>query len=755
MNSISDAAIGAGLSTVFRAILTIPQEIINKNIANRTRIELPTPEMAMRLWHGGRIGNATANMLCGWHGMDFGAGITPANDFQQVWKLFADAARPIPPLEKFRKWVRQGRVEEMAFIEAASRHGFGNFVMNGCRGQTFGELVRNDIEQLAAGSLQSMLHLGLLDEIQVRERLIALGYSRDDSLTLVGAMRSRPAISDALQMFRRHLIDRDELGKIMLASGYTSGADRENLQQFVDVLPDASSIVATARQQGWDNAVAQRWGLDDETPQQLKSWAKRLGFAYGSSVNQADESRTEGTSWDQQIWRNHWMMPGLAVLAECLHRFRGDPNDRQTWSNPRVPPLTTEQSIDMLRAAGVPPGFRQHAIELLYAPMSIRHIRVVYAQIHVPQVDANGVQLQDANGNPVMGRRPRQWIVDRLMDIGNSPVVANDVARAMELAEVAKEEAPIRKINAQAAAAYLHEIKSAYRVGTLTRENTMLSLTQAGVPNYTADIIVATIDMQSFEAVIKAVIARARSDYFAGRTDKAGAFGRLTGARMDPAKATLTIQSWEAAFGEGRRHIATNKILVYLRKGYLTQEQALARLDNLGWAKADELLMLAEVQGLVEHDMAATEKAANLSNAKQAAALQRLLDRNQRNKDRILAHLKSVGPPSSIMEWVRDGIWTAAQAERRLQILGYPADIIAAMLEEAALKASKSNPTNADRAKKVASNLSRLYPQAKIIKYYIDGVWTVEKARETLAKTGYTQEAIDAMIADADKHKKH
>lgn len=747
-SSISSTAIGSAFSAAMSPILHSASQLI-AIAANRVNpILIPSLEQFVKLWHGDNINNAVLNRFARLHGVDIGIGEQTASSTQPIWRMYVDKSRPIPPLEMFRKWLRQGRIEPNAYYEAAQRHGLGSWAMHGCGGNTFRDLIKTDYENLPAATLLANYLIDPSVGEDIRKRLAMLGYSPDSIDMIFAAMRIMPGMSDAIELYRRKMIDRPQLDNIMFGHGITSGFDRQNLFEMAKVMPDQSLLVSVAGQQLWDNAKAARWGLDAEMPRQLELWASRTGMSYGSEVFEADQSQYRGVNWPNMLWRGHWKMPSIALLGEWIHRFRGDVNDQDTWTDPTYRPITDEEKADIWQANGVPPEMRRHYERLLWQPMSVRHIRIVYAREMVPQLDDNGRFIYDANGNPVMGRHPRKWLQERLMATGITEQDANSISRAYKQDAEERDALPALRQKRHYNDKYLLQVQEAYRVGAATREQAQGQLTSKGIPDDVAQTITGTIDLELYSGVIKAIVRRAKSDYLSGRTNAAGAHDRMTSAGVQPARATLYIQAWAAENGEGRKHLSTEKVLRALRKGFISEAEAIARMDNIGWARPDELIMLAEVEADVLKDTVAAQKAANMASEKQAAALARLLEKNEKAKEKIITGIRRTASPATIMNWVRDGIWSIPEATSRLKLLQFDDATIAAMLAEARATAAGKNVSDADRAARTRGNLSKLFPPQKIEKWLRDGTWTIAQAADMLAKQGFTPEAIQARIDD-------
>lgn len=752
--SLSQSAIGAAFSLATQPFTHGASQLIAMASNRANPIQLPSYEQFLKLWHGGAIGDAALQSLAMLHGIRIAGGGIASLDTSPLWRLYNDKSRPVPPIELFRKWTRQGRIEPDAYYEAAQRHGLGTWVMNGCRGMPFRELIRTDYENLPAETLRANYLLDPTIEPEVRRRLLMLGYPPESIAMIFAAMRQVPGITEAINFRRRKLISQDQLDGMIFANGITSGADRANILEMVKAMPEPARLIDVAAGQLWDNERANRWGLDQEMPDQLALWSSRIGQDYGSSIDASDQSRYGGIPWHAMAWREHWKLPSIAVLAEWMHRFRGDPNDDTTWSEPGYRPMTKDEKADMWQAAGVPPNMRLHYERLLWQPLSIRHIRLVYGKEKVPELDAIGNIRRDANGDVIMGRHPRIWLQDKLMATGINDHDANSISRAMVQDAADRDALPGLKLRKHYDDKYVLQVQDAYRVGSATREQAQGQLTAKGIPDESARTITATIDLELYSGVIKAIAKRAKSDYLSGRTDVAGAHDRLTMGGVQQDRATLYVQAWAAEFGEGRRHLSTDRILRALRRGFITEQDALQRLDNLGWSRPDELIMLEEVAADIAKDNASQAKAESLAQKRQSDALQRLLDKNQKAKDKIIAGLRKTVPPATIMRWLREGIWSTAQAEARLKLLGFDDATIGGMIAEEQIKASGSGQTDIERAKKTANSLSKLFPPSKIEKWFKDGIWTEDQFRRMMARQGYSQDAIDGRVAEVRAHEK-
>jgi hypothetical protein len=682
---------------------------------------VPSPEALLRSYYAGTLTTERLQSGLAYHGVIWRADNGAAGGRSQYWDSVIQAGQPMFSLEFLRKVSLQDATRIPLLQRAMQLEGL--FTPSNI------DLYLNERENLDLSSLFALWLNGRITTDDFNREARKLGFFPDQLDWYRQSRYDRPGSSMALLMGRLGIIDKDTMALYVRSDGFVENDVASQVMRLQNVLPSASDVIGSFGRLSNDATLAGRWGLDLDKPGDYTTWMQRLGLEYSAGSGPFGVPDKAASTWGQLFWRDHWRLFDLGTLRSIIQRFRGDAADPATWSNPDVQPLTSSEVNSLLAANGIPPNARPYVLALTYQPIGIRHLRMIMRY----------------------NRQPRDWLIARYQDNGFRPDDATKQADALIANINEQEAAPILAAQRAARRRFLSSVIIGYKGGAIDGPGLRATVIAQGYGNETADLVLQTANIELNTGIIRAVSARAKSDLYSGRTNLAGVTQRLLSTGADPQWVQLTVNGWQAAFGEGRRHIATDKVLKLLRKGYISGGEALQRLNYLGWAQADELLLLAEVQDQINQDAADAADAADLATAKQVAALNRMLKQNAANASKLQGMLRKKTPPASIMKWVKRGLWTTAQATARLQLMGYDAATIAVMLKEAAVEQIGGPSTVKARQSQANALLRRLYPPSRTVSFYRDGIWTRAEAESKLLAVGVPADEAAALLAQADE----
>lgn len=187
-----------------------------------------------------------------------------------------------------------------------------------------------------------------------------------------------------------------------------------------------------------------------------------------------------------------------------------------------------------------------------------------------------------------------------------------------------------------------------------------------------------------------------------------------------------------------------------LRKGFIGPTEALTRLENLGIAQPDQMLLLSEAEAAIASDAADLAAAKDMALKKQIKEMDRLREKNAANLRGIAARMRQLTPPKQLAEWVARGEWDQDDAVNRLTLMGYDTGSINVLLADAARDKAGGPVSDDAKSQRIAVNLRRLTPPDKVTAWYRDGIWSEKQTRQRLALLGFPPDVIDAMIKEAE-----
>lgn len=668
LDAIRDYAAMGGRQFV-QTLMTLSGNAITResdylsNLAARNVV--PPLEELLNQYYGGYLRFPDMARMAGYHGINLiNAGpVDPM--IARSWQLAVASRRPELSPELLRSLMWRGNTAARDQLTIALNK-------QGLRGSNHPEWFA-DWTPLPGMSVYVNLYRMTQ---QSRDELIAnlrlYGYSEDDAKTISDTIRSVMGSGEAIGLYRLGVLSDFEVRAQLRANGFDDSGYQDWLLKGQYVPPGTGELLTAAGRNVWNDVFAQKWGLDDDKPRQYTVWAARQGLQYSAGTDAfgtapthdartgdtGDQSQSSMFTWDKALWRGLWRLPSEAMLAEIIHRFRGNPDDSTTWSQPGYPPLRQSEIWEVLRANGLPTLSRNYWGRLVYRPIGLRQVKLM--------IQYGGWGQQEVSG--------------ALQDNGLSPVDADKVAAAY-VASVNKPDADwLGKLADATHMRLIRDIEGAYKVGTLNAADATTALAQQQVPPIVSTQILAAADMEAATRLAATLITRTQSDVLAGRITIPQGQQRLINHNLDPARVESISQIWTAKLSEGRKQLATSKILQLLRKGLVTKSQAVARLDNLGWSRPDEILLLAEVQQEVAKDQAAAVKAVEAKVSGQERQLIGTLRSMQSTAGKLLSRLKTITPVASILDWYKDGLWSEQQVRDRLNLLGYPDDIVDTMI---------------------------------------------------------------------------
>lgn len=507
---------------------------------------------------------------------------------------------------------------------------------------------------------------------RLRDKLRSAGFPLVEDQQLYIDEKEALDVQTLLLLLRMGIIGSASFQQEMVVHGLSSeDIGRVALGRLY--IPTPSELLAASDRHAFDANFARRWQLDSDKPAEWDTWARRLGLDnpadtgdFGHDVTSprdaANAAAGGGTdragagplTWGDVLWRTSQRLPSLTDLSQFLHRYRGNPNDPNTYSVPGVRPLTLDEANQFLDAMQIPNGLRTYYYHLMYDPPNKREIK-------------SFIHTGTTNPAEVTG-----W----LADAGMHPTIAGRAAAALFAEEAEKQAAPVKRLRDAAWAGYVRGVELAYRTGAIDRPTAESGLLSNGVPADTVQVKLDTIDLDLHTGVIQAVITRTRADWFAGRTDEIEARLRLGRSGVPDDRIDLLIATWKAQRGQGHQLAGTERVLKWYRKGFLTRSQVIQRLSNLEWDRPDGLLLLAEVEQEMKQD--AAKLVASLEKGKEAQVREAegILRGMMGNADKIMGHLRRIRPKSDVLKWYAAGRITEDEARKTLALQGYDTESI-------------------------------------------------------------------------------
>ena len=649
----SGSGVGGSLlsAAVHSAIVPATREITYQaNIAAPNLVIDPTA--ALRLYHAGALNDRELKMQLGFHGIDWKPAGGKLSSTDRAWFYWAQLSKPSFDLSEYRKWYRQGLVSPAFLKHVLRRHGFGDQAEN--------KLWIDDYNALPLDVLVHLFWAGLITEDEVIQRAVVDGFLPADTRELLKVMRTIPAPIEALALNNRGVIDNDKLDDILKRHGFMDADIRKAYKDLKFTLPSETMLALFSVREVWDDAVSGRFGYDLERPAEYVHFMNMLGYDWSARMPGAAGGGQADLTWPEAHWRAHWRIMSPEQANRAYHMLRGDPSRPDTWRRPGVRPFTLADLYTTLRIQDYAPGVRDALTEIAYLPLRLVDIR-------------NAVYYL---------RRNRSFAYESFLDRGHRPEDADLQARmAVEIAKRRRDKAAYQLADA-GKAQFLKHILEEYELGMIDRDLALGTLVANGMELEDATLALTNVDLGLQESIVKATIVQARKDYFAGRDSFRGVSDRLANAGMNATRVDQLLTKWQIERGQGRIVLSTESALRLMRRGIISYDEAYRRLINLGWANADALLRLTEVQSLMAEDAVKSLKAYDMERRKQAKEIERLIQEQIRRAEKLQAELRRITPLATVLKWFKGQRVSRDWALNRLLAMGYPEDIAKGYLTE-------------------------------------------------------------------------
>lgn len=154
------------------------------------------------------------------------------------------------------------------------------------------------------GSAVLMKQRGLISEDEYNV-IMQMNGVQDDTITAYTGL-GKPLYDDSTltQLFWRKEISDGELWQHLQQRGMDEG-QYMHWKEIRQVIPSPNELISIAVREGFNDAVAQQFGYDEDYPVIAAQWAEKQGMTQ---------------TFFKAAWRAHWNLPGLVQVREMYHR---------------------------------------------------------------------------------------------------------------------------------------------------------------------------------------------------------------------------------------------------------------------------------------------------------------------------------------------------------------------------------------------------------------------------------------------------
>jgi len=412
-----------------------------------------------------------------------------------------------------------------------------------------------------------------------------------------------PDVGTALEIFRRHLINREELSRWLRRQAYP--------EDVVDKLAHLWSIelsgevLATAYIKGWLELgealkLADRAGV---TPEQFDILSKIAGEppglmqlleAYRRKI--IDKERLEHGIRESRV-RNEWIDVVEALRyyppspAECIEgAVKGHLTPEESKAKAERAGLDPTEWQWMFETHGNPPG-PMEMIDL-WNRGEVTEERVVEAlkQGHlanrfIPDVLKLKRRLP-ALGEVILLMEAGVWDKDRairyLRMLGYSPDDAADIAAAGSRSKI-REDWHIAK----------EYVSAQYELGLVGKEDAIETLETVGYERDEAEVIVSIAELKRLVSQQSAAIEKIRSLYVGYKIDAASCRTYLLSLRIPAEQVGDIMELWRLEREASIKTLTESQIVNAWKYNIIDGETAIAKLQEIGYTEEDAYILIS------------------------------------------------------------------------------------------------------------------------------------------------------------------
>lgn len=727
---------------------------------------LPDPSTLIELANRGMVDLAFAQNACRMHGVNFGLTSIAGGfdlDAADLWRRAGKLKQEVLPVDFWREGVRRGFIDREEADPRVRRAGGDP--------EWFFPLVPWDFELPGVSDILDSLIRGRIGEDEANLLMARAGAKLQDWQAVLPARQAVFGPTELIALRNREHIDDDVFARRLQNAGFADPSDRAlwdllrralfNPRELLDLanrgkltpnemqerfaalgfvaddrarweelqkgLPGVADLNMFGIRHSWQPELVERYGYYLEFPERLREWYRKLGLDYPIGFQAVTDKGLSDLMLSDAYWAAHWHVLPLNAAFQAYQRFPPDLVRRFQKDNPNLQPFTRDDLNIHMRQADFPPGVREWLTALAH---------------------------------PVLGRRDINWgkqflnwdrgeMQSRFRLLGYTTDDAAALAQIAEAREAYRSQAWLRSVETRANQQTVRMIEGLYTDGTIDRPFALRQLSDAGLSAVLSSQLLDIADFSVERSLVRAAVTATNRDYLSGVLSRAEAETQLRRIGIQDARVANYLAAWSIQRSARRKRLETAKVAGMVTAGLLGPDEARARLANLQWSDPDATLLLAEAEGKLAKRLAGEEKSRETDARRRAKELERLAKDADAQSRKLRAEANRIAPRSSVTAWLRDGIIDDDTFRRMLRERGYDDESIERYLKDAKQpkpRPPRPSPTTPPWPKPAGS----AHPaQARLLRWYNDGVISLEDYRDGLTDLGYAPGDVANYVRDA------
>lgn len=527
------------------------------------------------------------------------------------------------------------------------------------------------------------------DDDRAREAIKYAGGDAGYWGRFVTALYQQPDVAVMLSGWNRGTATEADVDRALIRHGFGHARHRATIKEQRFQVPGIATAVDWAGADLLDAGRASDLGLFNDQPPQLGDLKKWTGAGKELQLDITADGANRRATVGDMYWAAHWQQLSISQAVTAFHRLRPDRIAAYQALGFDVQPFTVADLRRSMRVNGVPSGYRDIIGATSYGLPRITYVKTALTLGHEARRNPQAAQIFGVGLQARLASFNRDWAVAAFQDYGLSPTDAGAQADITLAQAHLKDHNAAKKWDDRLVQETVTAVRKSYRAGVMDSADAVEALEQAGLSAGTAEGLIqlddAATQLANSEALTKAI----RQDFMLGGANADQAQGLLVSAGLTNDAASETVDRWQTQLSLRRRGLSTSQIQDYVARGWITVEQAVQRLTNLGWSNPDLALLMAQAHAKSLTLQAAALNAADRQNRQNVSELQKVANEAKRVYNQTQSAIRQATPVSTLTKWLRDGVITPPVYVQRLVAGGYPENIAQLYLQDV-LKSKKS-----------------------------------------------------------------
>lgn len=297
-------------------------------------------------------------------------------------------------------------------------------------------------------------------------------------------------------------------------------SDADTIVKLLSQIPTAQDLVRMAVREAWNDDAARTFGYDQDFPPEFAEWAEKLGY---------------DQDWAKRFWRAHWELPGVRDGFEMLHRRIIDKGELEL----------------LLRVKDIPDFWRKRLIQLSYRPLNRVDVRRMYR---------DGVLDETA-------------VYNAYLDLGYNDENATSLTQWT-----------IKAYNADGRELAKGDVLSAYRDGTITRQEATEYLFSLEYGEDEVNVLLSRVDIKKEEEYEKEVIANVRVSFVAGVIEENDVISQLNALNPPAGFVEERLRIWRLQKARSVKRPTLAALKTFWQGDVIDDTTLTTELVNLGYS---------------------------------------------------------------------------------------------------------------------------------------------------------------------------